>query len=354
MDGYSQENPEFVPGLDDYCQENDEPDLDEEPHGAGNVVGRLFGGEDEGGDSQGSAREPFYEEGEIPRVTKAPEINELFAMGMLVLQGTLDPALFNEKLTGEKERFSAVYSRFLDLYRNADLPEELRGEAHAAHESFVRYALALGELESSLATGDLSLMESGLINIVNAVNELSISYESFIEKQPPPEAKTCAECASSSPLGTLQCSGCGALFLLTDEELPMEYLSLWWKSQHLLLSPGASTTPRSATVIYFEHERMARGDISSEKYVEEIDWLIAQFELTRKEIEKELHLVPLTELQAKQRLLEGINSGEKALEKLRDRIAWDPHSGLSKEWNYLLRSLHLIIDSQAAREGTPL
>lgn len=284
---------------------------------------------------------------EIPQVSKSPKINELHFMGTLTIQGKLKPEIFESKVNSEKIRFLEIYKNFLQIYQKSDLPEDLDIQARKVFQSMEKYDKALEELGNYFETYDPHVIESGLNQALTAIYELTDSYEIFVNKQSPSLTKKCLDCGHPNPLGTIQCVSCNYIFTLSNEEISLEFYSQKWKGKESPFSLGAAPFPGSIIEAFDNYDRLVKGMITKEKYLEGIDWIITQIELSRQKTEREQYKAPPEAMQATGLLFDGMDHGKKGLEKLRDKVLWDNYKDLSPEWNKLLLAIHLILKAQS-------
>lgn len=290
--------------------------------------------------------EPKFLYGDIPVVSKSQKMNELHAMGTLVLEGKLNPEIFKSKLSSETIRFYGIYKNFLQIYQQSELPDDLDEQARKVFKALEKYDHALQELSLYFESFDNAIIQSGLANALEAINALTESYEVFINKQSPSLTKICKECGHPNTMGTIRCHSCASIFTLAPEEIPLEFYSLKWKGKDTSFSLGAAPFPGSLIEAFDNYDKLARQEITKEKYLEDIDWIITQIELSRQKLEREQYNAPVEAIQSTGLLFDGIDHAKKALEKLRDKILWDNHENLMAEWNKLLLAVNLILDSQ--------
>lgn len=292
--------------------------------------------------------EAQYDLGEIPQVTRSPNMNILHAMGLRVMEGTLDAEVFRDKLSSETLRFCEIFKSFLQIYQQAVLPAEIDRQAQKVFRSLEKYEKALEELTSYFDGDDPEIMRSGLDHAVLAINELTEQYELFITKQTPGLTKKCPDCGHPNPFGTIKCRGCQTIFILNKDEIPLEFNAFRWQGKSLSFSLGAAPFPGSLIEAYDNYDKLRRGVITKEKYLEELDWLITQLELSRQKLERDQYQAPVEVLPSTYLLFDGVDNGKKALEKLRDKIVWDRPDDLSQDWNRLLFAIDSIMEAKTA------
>lgn len=297
-----------------------------------------------------SEREPAGRGESSPLPVSSP-VSEFLASGAGLLEGRLDEEIFRNRLISERERFDRIYDRFLQIYTGGGITERIKEEMDRVYSSFWYYGKTLEEMESFFETHDRQIIESGLATLDSCVNTAAASYQAFLTIQSTQDTKTCPHCKSTCALGALSCEPCGSTFALTDEEIPLEFASLFKKSKALVRASGALPLAGSLIELYLFFVRYLSGRFPKERLIEYIDWLTTQCELTWRRMEREQYSKPPEQLQyedlrSTELLFDALDSAKKALDKLHDRIILDTHRDLSKEWNSLIQAIHLIFQSQ--------
>lgn len=282
----------------------------------------------------------------VPRLTKSPYMNELFAIGMMVKEGKLDPDVFRIKLDAEIIRFYEIYKNFLKVYYQTMMPNEINEQEEQVFLCMEKYQKSLEELKGYFEHCDTAILDSGLNSAVEAINKLTEAYEGFLAKQSPESSKQCPSCGHPNPLSTLYCNSCNSQFILNADEIPVEFARLKWKNPHSTLHFGAAAIPLTLIEVYEGYGRYADGTITRQKFVETLDWLITQFEHGRSKLEREQYNAPQELMESYYHLFDGMEKAKKTLERFRDGIAFDQLRDVYSLWNNLLVAIHIIMKSQ--------
>lgn len=284
---------------------------------------------------------------EISDLFRNSPVNELHASWAGILEGRLETATFRERITSEKERFSGIYERFLEIYNEKPVPESIREETERLYSSFLHYGMALEEMESYFETNDPQVIGSGLSMLTRCMQSAASSHKVFLNF----DKKICPQCQNKCALRDLKCRDCGTFFILAGEEIPLEFASFAALSKTMPVPRGTFPLADSLIEAYYNYEKFSSGSLRREKYVEHLDWLITSCELSRQKLERAQYSKPPEELRyedfrAAELLFDAIDSGRVALDKLHDMIILDSPGDLSAEWNKLLRAIHMILESQ--------
>lgn len=283
---------------------------------------------------------------EITGLFRSSPVNELHASWAGVLEGSLDPAVFRDRITSEKVRFSGIFNKFLEIYDKEPISENIKDEMDRMHSSLSLYGKTLEEMESYFETHDPQVIGSGLGRLTSCVQSAGSSYKVFLNFN----TKICPDCQSKTPFGDLKCQNCGTFFILTGEEIPLEFASLAALSKNIPVPRGTFPLAGSLIEAYQNFEMLSSGSLPREKFIEHLDWLITSCELSRQKLERAQYSKPPEALQfedfrAAELLFDAIDSGRNALDKLHDKIILESRSDFSAEWNSLIRSIHVIIQS---------
>jgi hypothetical protein len=287
---------------------------------------------------------------EIPRVTRSEPVNELWALGHLITEGKPYDTFFQSKLSSEMLRFFSIFKNFLQVYKSSTLPDNLEQKAREVLSSMEKYQQSLDKVQEYFSTGDKSVISEGLKKAAEAVEELAIAYEEYVKMQNPTVSKKCTNCGHPNPLGTIYCFSCESKFTLTDEEIPMEFALFKLKYPKPLVSIGAAPFPNCLAEIYDNYGKFTGGTLPKEKYLESMDWIITQFELSRQKLEREMYQASYEVLDSTTMLIDGMDAVKKRLEKIRDKVAFDQLEMITKEWNNLLASAFTIIRSRESAQ----
>ncbi len=282
----------------------------------------------------------------IPRLTKSPYMNELFAIGMMVKEGLLEPDAFRIKLDAEIIRFFEIYKNFLKVYYQTLMPNEINEQEERVFQCMEKYQKSLEELKGYFENDDTALLDSGLKSAVDAINRLTEAYEGFLAKQSPESSKQCPHCSHPNPLSTFYCNSCNSQFILSVDEIPVEFTRLKWKNPNSTLYFGAAAIPFTLIEVYEGYGRYIEGNLTKQKYVETLDWLITQFDLGRNKLEREQYNAPQELMESYYNLFDGMEKAKKTLEKLRDGVAFDQLRDVDPLWNNMLVAIHNIMKSQ--------
>ncbi len=287
-------------------------------------------------------QEDAFPELTIEPLTKSTYMNEIYALGKALQEKRCSLRVFKNRLNSEILRFFEIYKNFLQLYCQTPLVDEMGKRAQQVFKSLEKYQKSLEKLYHFTENPEKDNLEEGLNQAVEAIKDLTIAYEEFSESQSPESTKKCKNCGHPNPLGTLYCNSCSTLFILDAGELPIEFSNLKWKIKKTGFSFGAAPYPSSLIEVYENYIKIAGGEILKEKYLENVDWIITQFELSRQKLEREMYTASQETLNSSPLLFDGLDRAKRTLEKLRDRIAFDQTDKLDSEWNNLLIAIHTI------------
>jgi hypothetical protein len=284
---------------------------------------------------------------EISGLFRNSPVNKLHAAWAGVLEGRLAPALFHDRIASEKERFLGIYEKFLEIYNKEPTSENLRDEIHRMYSSLSHYGKTLGEMESYFETPDPQVIGSGLTMLTECAQSVASSYNVFLNFN----TKMCPQCQSKNSLGDLKCQNCSTFFIFTGEDIPREFTSLAALNKTIPVPQGTFPLAGSLIEAYQNFEKFTSGSLPGEKYIENLDWLIMQCEMSRRKLERAQYSRPPETLQfedfrAAELMFDAIDAGRDALDKLHDKIILDDPSDLGAEWNKLIQSIHMILRSQ--------
>jgi hypothetical protein len=297
-------------------------------------------------DSQAEEMVGDYPSFEIPRVTRSEPVNELWALGHLIMEGKPYDTFFQSKLSSEMLRFFSIFKNFLQVYKTSTLSDELEAQARKVLSSMEHYQKSLEKVQEYFSTGDKSVIEEGLKGAAEAVESLAVAYEEYVKLQNPAISKKCKSCGHPNPQGTIFCFSCEAKFMLTDEEIAGEFALYKLKYPKPLVLIGAAPFPNSLSEVYDNYAKVMAGTLPKEKYLENLDWIITQFELSRQKLEREMYQASYEMLDSTTMLIDGMDAVKKRLEKIRDKVAFDQIEMISLEWNNLLASAITITKSR--------
>ncbi|MDQ7824727.1 MAG: hypothetical protein RDV48_18140 [Candidatus Eremiobacteraeota bacterium] len=289
--------------------------------------------------------------GSTPPPTRSSALNELYALGMKCFEERGNLKLFKLRLDSEMLRFYGIYKNFLETYYQAELPQDVDTQAKIVLLSLQEYEKALEEIKTYFDSGELSIIGSGLKKAVNAINTLTFSYDAFVKHQSDALTKKCILCGHPNSLGSIQCSACESPFTLSGEEIPLEFTSLRVIGEKSSLSFGAASFPGSIIEVYDNFLKYTANRMKKEKYLEEVDWAITQFEISRQHLERSQATMESESFETMEGLLEGTDRIKKSLEKIRDAIVMERLDRLGIQWNNLISAIHLIYRAQSVREG---
>ncbi|MDQ7826220.1 MAG: hypothetical protein RDV48_25680 [Candidatus Eremiobacteraeota bacterium] len=298
-------------------------------------------------DDQDSIQSEIKRLEELSGLFRVSPVNKLQASWTGVLEGQLDPALFRDRIASERERFSGIYERFIKIYNIEAITGSIRDEMDRLHFSLTLYGKTLEEMESSLETYDPQVIGTGLGRLSQCVQSVVSSYKVFLNFK----TKICPQCQSKNPVEDLKCQNCSTFFILTGEEIPLKFTSLAALSSTIPVPKGTFPLAGSLIEAYKNFKEYSSGSLTRRKYVEHLDWLITSCELSRRKLERAQYSVPpealkYEDFRAAELLFDAIDSGRNALEKLRDKIFLDDPRDLSAEWNKLIQSVHMILQSK--------
>jgi hypothetical protein len=284
---------------------------------------------------------------ELTDLFRSSPVNKLHASWTGVLEGRLEPALFRERIASEKERFSCMYEKFVEIYEKEPIPESIREEVERLYSSLSGYGKTLEDMESYFETHDPKVIGSGLGMLNKCVQSAASSHKVFLNFN----TKICPQCQGKNPLGDLKCQNCSTFFILKGDEIPREFNSLAALSRTIPVPKGTFPLAGSLIEAYQNFEKYSSGSLPREKYIENLDWLITQCEMSRRKLERSQYSRPPESLQfedfrAAELMFDAIDSGRDALDKLHDRIILDDPGDFLAEWNKLIQSIHMILQSQ--------
>ncbi len=284
---------------------------------------------------------------ELSDLFRSSPVNKLHAPWTGVLEGRLEPALFHERIASEKERFSGIYEKFLQIYEKEPIPENIKEEVERLYSSLSCYGKTLEEMESYFETHDPQVIGSGLGMLNKCMQSAASSHKMFLDFN----TKICPQCRVKNILGKLKCQNCSTFFILTGEEIPREFTSLDTMCKTIPIPKGTFPLAGSLSEAFKNFEKFSSGLLPREKYVEHLDWLIMQCEMSRRKLERAQYSRPpetfqFEDFRAAELMFDAIDSGRDALDKLHDRIILDDTGDFSAEWNKLIQSIHMILQSQ--------
>jgi len=284
---------------------------------------------------------------ELSGLFRSSPVNRLHAPWTGVLEGRVEPALLHERLTAEKERFSAINEQFHRIYGTEEIPESIREEVERLHSSLSDYGKTLDEMESYFETRDPQVIGSGLTRLNRCVQSAASSYKAFVNFN----MKICPQCQAKNSLKDLKCQNCNTYFILAGEEIPREFVSLAALNRTIPFSKETFPLAGSLIEAYQNFGKYSSGSLSREKYIENLDWLITQCEMSRRKLERAQYSRPPETLQYEdfrmaELMFDAIDSGRDALDSLHDKIILDDPGDYSAEWNKLIQSIHMILQSQ--------
>lgn len=282
----------------------------------------------------------------VKKLTKSPYMNELYALGTKLKEGKIDAETFRLKLDAEIIRFFEIYKNFLKVYYQTLTPDEINEQEERVFQCMEKYQKSLEETRGYFENGDNAVLDSGLNNAVDAINRLTEAYEGFLAKQSPDSSKQCPSCGHPNPMSTFYCNSCNSQFILSSDELPVEFTRLKWKSRGSKLFFGAAAIPLTLIEVYEGYGRYEDGAITKHKFVETLDWLITQFELGKSRLEREQYSAQQEAIESSWHLFDGMERAKKILEKLRDGVAFDQLNDPDFLWNGLLEAINIIKKSQ--------
>jgi len=296
----------------------------------------------EEGNEEEEAVEDTFPELTIEPLTKSVYMNEIYALGMALREKRCSLRVFKNRLNSEILRFFEIYKNFLQLYCQTPMAGETGKRSQQVFKSLEKYQKSLERLYHFTENPEKNGLEEGLNQAVEAIQDLAAAYEEFSESQSPESTKKCRICGHPNPLGTLYCNSCTTLFVLEESEIPLEFSNLKWKIKKTGLSFGAAAYPSSLIEVYDNYGKIAKGEMVRERYLENVDWIITQFELSRQKLEREMYTASQETLDSSPLLFDGLDRAKRTLEKLRDRVAFDQIDTLDGEWNNLLIAIHTI------------
>ncbi|GEM_PF-2816234 len=284
---------------------------------------------------------------ELSGLFRASPVNKLQASWTGVLEEQLEPAVFRDRIASEKERFSGIYERFIKIYVKEAISGSIRDEMDRLHSSLTLYGKTLEEMESYFETHDPQVIGTGLGRLSQCVDSAASSYKVFLNFN----TKICPHCQSRNPVEDLKCQNCSTFFILSGEEIPIKFTSLAALSSTIPVPKGTFPLAGSLIEAHKNFKEYSSGSLTRRKYVEHLDWLISSCELSRRKLERAQYSRPPEALKYEdyrdaELLFDAIDTGRNALEKIRDKIFLDDPSDLSAEWNKLIQSIHMILQSK--------
>jgi hypothetical protein len=293
-----------------------------------------------------------------PPPSRSPFLSDLIFTYRKMLEGTSTVDDLKKQVTSLSERLDIAMNGFRQMYNSPFGSADLKKVAQKIMNAYESHHKGLREIEKYFPNHLESYLINGIKTCEEATDELFAANDELKALQDEASMRNCLQCGTRNPPERKYCRKCGMEFPLINQAMrPQDGGSAESTKAGRDILTGGTSIPTTYTAIFDGIEKIKRGEISNDDYIQRIEDVLSMFREARPQViqllTRQVTQIPVEQdvkdavLENGKVLTDGIDDAIAGMEELMTYVNAKSSKALFNGWNRMMSGGQQVLIAQA-------